>query len=211
MYCIGILGSGRVGAILAGKLADVGHDVVVGTRTGTRPEGWSGPSLAFADHETTARRAEIVVNAAPGDSALERLTALREPLAGKILVDVSNATRRDADGLPGALSYPGESLAEHLQDALAETRVVKTLNTMLFSVMANPRSLPVPPMAFLSGNDSGAKAVVGGLLGDLGWPAEWIMDLGDVTTARSTEALALLVPHIIRSRGFAPFAITVAY
>jgi len=210
LHTIGILGAGRVGTTLAGKLAQAGHDIAVGTRTGTRPDDWTGPSFEFADHQATARRAEIVINATPGDSALERLTALREPLAGKILIDVSNATRHGADSMPGALSYPGGSLAEHLQDALPDTRVVKTLNTMLFTVMADPRSLSIPPTAFLSGNDPDAKAVVGDLLGDLGWPPEWIMDLGNLATARGTEALVLLVPHVIRGRGFAPFALTLA-
>ncbi|MTD55242.1 NADPH-dependent F420 reductase [Amycolatopsis pithecellobii] len=210
MYTTGILGAGRVGATLAGKLAEAGHDVTVGTRSGTRPDHWSGPQITFADHGETARRAEIVINATPGESTLERLTALREPLAGKLLIDISNATRHGADGMPGGLLYPDASLAEHLQDALPATRVVKTLNTMLFTVMAEPRSLSVPPTAFLSGNDPDAKKVVSGLLGDLGWESSWLLDLGDVSTARATEALILLVPHVIRSRGFAPFAFALA-
>jgi 8-hydroxy-5-deazaflavin:NADPH oxidoreductase len=48
------------------------------------------------------------------------------------------------------------------------------------------------------------------LLGDLGWPNDWIEDLGDITSARGVEAVMLLVPHIIRSRGFSPFAFTLA-
>lgn len=210
LHSIGILGSGRVADTLAAKLAEVGHDVTIGTRTGTRPAAWTGPDLTFADHETAIRRASVVINATPGDTALERLAALREPLGGKILIDVSNATQRGADGMPGTLRYPNGSLAEHLQDALPGTRVVKTLNTMFFTVMANPGSLSVPPTVFLSGNDADAKAVVRELLTDLGWLPGWIMDLGDVTSARGTEALMLLVPHIIRSRGFAPFALALA-
>jgi predicted dinucleotide-binding enzyme len=210
LYTIGILGSGRVAATLAGKLAEAGHGVTIGTRTGARPDSWNGPELAFADHETAIRRASVVINATPGDTALERLTAMREPLRGKILIDVSNATKRGADGMPGTLGYPNGSLAEHLQDALPGTRVVKTLNTMFFTVMADPGSLSVPPTAFLSGDDAGAKAVAGELLADLGWLREWIVDLGDITSARGTEAVMLLVPHIIRGRGFAPFALALA-
>lgn len=129
-------------------------------------------------------------------------------LDGKILIDISNATQRGADGMPGNLCYPNSSLAEHLQAALPGTRVVKTLNTMLFTVIADPHSLKSSPTAFLSGNDSHAKATVTRLLGDLGWPTEWILDLGDITSARGTEAVMLLVPHIVRTRGFAPFAMT---
>src|ERR1044071_6784219 len=204
MNRIGILGSGRVATVLATGLASTGHDVTIGTRNVADASAkWTGPAVTFADHARTAREASLLINATPGDTSLERLGALREALDGKILVDVLNATRRGAEGLPVGLSYPDSSLAEHLHQALLGFRVVKTLNTMLFSVMAHPLGLTHPPTAFLSGNDEGAKATVSKLLHDLGWPPAWIEDLGDITTARGTEALILLVPHLIRRRGFA--------
>ncbi|GHF70973.1 hypothetical protein FHX82_005519 [Amycolatopsis bartoniae] len=198
MSTIGILGAGRVGTALADKLAAAGHHVVVGSRS---PE--DGVRIA-------ARTAEIVINATPGDSALQRLTGLRDELDGKILVDLSNATRHGADGLPGELCYPGSSLAEQLQAALPGTRVVKTLNTMLFPVMTAPEILATPPTAYLSGDDDQAKKTVAGLLGDLGWRPEWLEDLGDITTARATEAMILVVPHLLRRHGFQPFAVSLA-
>lgn len=211
MSNIGILGSGRVATALASKLATTGHDVTIGTRNQTESEAkWTGPTVVFAGPAQTARSASVVINATPGDTSLERLSAMQADLDGKILIDVSNATERGPDGLPGSLSYPNSSLAEHLQQALPGTRVVKTVNTMLFTVMVDPHVLDAPPTAFLSGDDEDAKAVVAGLLRDLGWPPGWIEDLGGVSTARGAEALMLLVPHIIRSRGFAPFALTVA-
>ncbi|MFI8101258.1 NADPH-dependent F420 reductase [Streptomyces sp. NPDC086023] len=214
MAQIGILGAGRVGTNLAGKLSQAGHDVILGRRspaegTPAPPEG-TGPRVSFADQRTTARTAEIVINATPGDSALDRLARLRAELAGKILIDVSNATREAADGLPGELCLPGGSLAEKLQDALPDTRVVKTLNTMLFTVMTAPETLATPPTAYLSGNDEDAKKTVSGLLGDLGWQPAWIENLGDITTARATEAMVLVVPHILRRHGFEPFAVSLA-
>lgn len=197
MTAIAVFGNGRVGSALAAGLVGAGHQVTVADRT---------PGSA-AD---AARTAQVVINATPGDSTLERLSALREPLRGKILVDVSNATLDGPDGLPADLLYPDSSLAEHLQAALPDTRVVKTLNTMLYSVMAAPGSLAQPPTAFLSGADPQAKQVVRGLLADLGWHQGWITDLGGIETARATEALMLLVPHVIRSGGFAPFAVSIA-
>ncbi|MFE2877682.1 NADPH-dependent F420 reductase, partial [Streptomyces roseus] len=137
-------------------------------------------------------------------------TALREELRGKILVDVSNATTDGPDGLPEDLLHPGSSLAERLQEALPETHVVKTLNTMLFPVMTAPATLAQPPTAFLSGEDPDAKQTVRELLIDLGWQKDWITDLGGVRTARATEAAILFVPHVIRSTGFTPFALSIA-
>ncbi|MER5446386.1 NAD(P)-binding domain-containing protein [Streptomyces sp. NPDC002766] len=197
MTAIAVLGNGRVGGTLATALTRAGHEVTVAGRT---------PGAA-AD---AARTAHIVINATPGAGSLDRLTALREELRGKILVDVSNATVDGPDGLPADLLYPGSSLAEQLQEALPRTRVVKTLNTMLFSVMTAPASLTRAPDAFLSGEDPQAKQTVRRLLTDLGWREEWITDLGGVRTARATEAAILFVPHVIRSSGFAPFAISVA-
>ncbi|MET8877090.1 NAD(P)-binding domain-containing protein [Nocardia sp. NPDC004604] len=197
MSKITILGGGRVGGGLATALTRAGHEVTVADRS---------PGAA-AD---AARTAQIVINATPGAGSLERLAALREELRGKILVDVSNATVDGPDGLPADLLYPGSSLAEQLQEALPETHVVKTLNTMLYSVMTAPAALPQTPTAFLSGKDPKAKQVVRALLADLGWHQEWITDLGGVETARAAEAAILFVPHVIRSSGFTPFAISIA-
>ncbi|MEU1473818.1 NAD(P)-binding domain-containing protein [Streptomyces sp. NPDC005760] len=214
MTSIGILGTGRVGRNLAQKLAAGGHHVVLGRRSevneAVAPAEGVHPRVALADQRTTARTADIVINATPGDSALDRLTGLRAELVGKILVDVSNATHDAGDGLPGDLCYPGSSLAEHLQAALPGTRVVKTLNTMLFTVMTAPETLTTPPTVYVSGNDEQAKKTVTGLLGDLGWQPDRIEDLGDITTARATEAMILLVPHILRRHGLQPFAVSLA-
>ena len=197
MTTIAVLGNGRVGGSLATALTRAGHEVTVADRS---PGSAAGAT----------RTAKIVINATPGAGSLERLVELRDQMHGKILVDVSNATVDGPDGLPADLLYPGSSLAEQLQLALPDTRVVKTLNTMLHTVMTAPASLTQPPTAFLSGQDSQAKQVVRGLLADLGWHQEWITDLGGIETARAAEAAILFVPHVIRSTGFAPFAISIA-
>ncbi|HTI24233.1 MAG TPA: NAD(P)-binding domain-containing protein [Kutzneria sp.] len=197
MTTIAVLGNGRVGGSLATALTRAGHEVTVADRS---PGSAAGAT----------RTAKIVINATPGAGSLERLVELRDQMDGKILVDVSNATVDGPDGLPADLLYPGSSLAEQLQQALPDTRVVKTLNTMLHTVMTAPASLTQPPTAFLSGQDSQAKQVVRGLLADLGWHQEWITDLGGIETARAAEAAILFVPHVIRSSGFAPFAISIA-
>ncbi|MFJ6577275.1 NADPH-dependent F420 reductase [Streptomyces sp. NPDC091368] len=196
MTTIAVLGNGRVGGNLATALTRAGHEVTVADST---------PGAA-AD---AARGARIVINATPGAGSLERLAALRDELRGTVLVDVSNATTDGPDGLPSDLLYPGSSLAEQLQEALPETHVVKTLNTMLFPVMTAPTLLGQTPTVFLSGEDAQAKSTVRALLGDLGWRDEWITDLGGIRTARATEAAILFVPHVIRSGGFAPFAVSI--
>lgn len=208
---IAVLGSGRVGSALATALSAAGTPVVVGTRdVDATARRWVGTAVTVADVARAIASADLVVNATPGDTSLDRLSAQRDAIAGKVLLDVSNATTRTADGMPGGLLYPQTSLAEELQHALPETRVVKGLNTMLFSVMGDPGALAVPPTTFLSGDDPSAKELVQIVLGILGWRDDWIVDLGGIATARGTEAMALIVPSLLGAIGFTPFAISVA-
>jgi len=210
MTSIAILGSGRVSHALADKLASAGHDIFIGSRDPEASSGsWDGKSVTVLDAAGAVGAASVVVNATPGDTSVERLGALSTELDGKVLIDIGNATVRGGDGLPGGLLYPTSSLAEELQAALPGVRVVKTLNTMLFTVMVAPDSLSSAPTVFVSGDDDSAKGEVKSLLADLGWADDQILDLGGIASARGPEAMILLVPHILQARGMKPFALTV--
>lgn len=203
---IAVLGSGRVGSTLATGLAAAGHRVTLGVRD----PGAARHDVPVSDTVTAINTSDLVINATPGDTTLERLVGHRDALAGKVLLDVSNATVRSTDGLPGGLLHPDASLGELLQDALPDTKVIKSLNTMLFSVMTAPGTLAVPPTAFLSGDDPAAKQLIRTVLHDLGWDDDWVLDLGGISTARGTEAMALMVPSLLGAIGFVPFALSVA-
>ncbi|MFL2000856.1 NADPH-dependent F420 reductase [Microbacterium sp. A1-JK] len=205
---IAVLGAGRVGGNLAAALTAAGHRVTLGVRDTDTAEAAS--DITVTDVATAITTSDLVINATPGDTTLHLLTAHRGPLSGKVLLDVSNATVRGADGLPGGLVYPDRSLGELLQEALPDTMVVKSLNTMLFPVMTAPGALQTPPTAYLSGDDASAKSTVHAVLGSLGWQDDWVIDLGGINTARGTEAMALMVPSLLGSLGFVPFALAVA-
>ena len=210
MASIAILGSGRVGQALAPKLAAAGHEVAVGSRDPeTTADKFKESGARVVSVKDALAVSDVVINATPGETALERLKALRDQLTDKVLIDVSNATVRGPSGAPGGLVYPNGSLAEELHQALPETKVVKTLNNVLFMVMTNPGGLSSPPTAFISGDYESAKATTRQLLNDLGWPDEQVLDLGDITTARGTEALILLVGPFVMAKGMVPFAVTV--
>jgi 8-hydroxy-5-deazaflavin:NADPH oxidoreductase len=177
MPAITILGAGRVGTALATALAQTGHDVVVGVRDPERARTmWTGPTVTFLDIPAALDHSDLVVNATPGDTSLERLAALEDGLTGKILVDISNATTRGSDGLPAGLLYTDSSLGERLQKALPKTHVVKTLNTMLYSAMTTPKALRSTPTVFLSGDNTDAKTRVRAVLTDLNWEENWILE-----------------------------------
>ena len=135
MTRIAVLGTGQVGRVLAGRLADVGHDVVLGSRTA------SDDTRTFAD---AAGDADVVVNATGGIVSLDALAmAGADSLAGKPLLDLSNALDHSAR-LPAGRAAPTqtESNAERIQAAFPAARVVKWLNTMNNSLMADPVSCP---------------------------------------------------------------------
>lgn len=205
---VSILGSGRVGAHLASALLQRGHTVFLGSRFPEEATArWTGPAAPILSFAEAASAAPLVVNALPGEQALSVLSGLEAALTGRVLLDVANATARSERGM--TLLYPQSSLAEQLQMALPETRVVKSLNTMMYRVMTDPQGQATPPTVFLAGNDDGAKLAVRALLEALGWQPEWQLDLGDITAARGTEALFLLVPSLVQALGFVPFSVGV--
>lgn len=209
---IAILGTGRVGSALAKALTRTGHNITFGSRDPQAAKAkWQGPDLRFATTEQALQSAQVVVNATPGAESVALFTPLAFVLAGKVLVDVANATTRNPDGSPGPLMYPQDSLAERLQQVLPETFVVKTLNTLLSPVMEDPTILKGAATVFLSGNSEQAKQQVRALLESTGWPEASVLDLGGIQSARGTEALMAIVPFLVKSQGFKPFALSATY
>jgi predicted dinucleotide-binding enzyme len=187
---IAVLGAGVVGQTLAGKLRELGHDVRVGTRN---------PRDGAVSYSEAAGGAEVVVNATSGAGALEALEAAGSAnLAGKLLVDVSNPLDFSKGRPPTLTVCNDDSLAEQIQRAHPEARVVKTLNTVGNQVMVDPALVPGEHVLFVSGDDADAKAQAVELLGSLGWPADRVVDLGDISTARGPEMYFALW---IRMRG----------
>lgn len=207
---IAILGTGDVGQQLGRKLAAVGHDVMMGSRTATNEKAatWAKDAGQRASHGTFADAAvfgELVFNCTSGVATLPALElAGADNLAGKIVVDVSNPLDFSA-GFPPSLSVCNtDSLGEQVQAALPNTKVVKTLNTMANHIMVDPSVLPGDHDIFVSGNDADAKAAVSELLQrDFGWKN--VVDLGDITTARGTEAWMLLWTRLYAAVGSPDF------
>jgi predicted dinucleotide-binding enzyme len=210
------LGTGSVGRTIATKLVELGHEVTMGSRSsetealnewlGEAGEGASGGT--FADAATAG---ELVFNCTAGTASLEALAAAGdENLAGKTLVDVANALDFSG-GFPPTLSVCNDdSLAEQIQAAHPQARVVKALNTVNAGVMVDPGRVPGDHVIFVCGNDEAAKAQVCGLLEAIGWPRERIVNLGDLTAARATEMYLPLWLRLMKTLGSAEFNISIA-
>lgn len=207
---IGILGTGGVARAIAAKLVSLGHTVTLGTRnveeTKSRSKAdamgnvsfqeWIGKnaSVKVATYADAASFGEILVNATSGMGSLSALTSAGEKnLNGKILIDISNPLDF-SKGFPPSLSVSNtDSIGEQIQRTFPTVKVVKALNTLSNPLMVNPslvnngdHTLPI------CGNDDEAKKKVTDLLNTFGWKRENILDLGDITNARGTEAYLLL-------------------
>jgi 8-hydroxy-5-deazaflavin:NADPH oxidoreductase len=199
---IGMLGTGNVAQTLGRHWLAAGHKITYGSRD---PEGKQNLGAPVVPLAAAVETSELAVNATPGSASLEIVAGVGAPaFAGKILVDVANQASPSLD----QLLYPNSSVAEKLQAALPEAKVVKTLNTAAITVLTEPDSLP-PSTVFVSGDDAAAKATVTSLLADLGWPSESIVDLGGITSARGPEHFVLLFAALMRSLGTPKFDIRV--
>lgn len=196
---IGILGTGVVGKTLGIKLAKLGHDVRMGSRTAggekakafVKEAGGKSSEGTFAD---AAAHGDIVFNCTSGGASLEALnSAGAQNLQGKVLVDVSNPLDFSKGMPPTFLVCNTDSLGEQIQRAFPMTKVVKSLNTVTAAVMVEPSIVSGVHTMFVSGNDERAKAeVISILKTGFGWKE--VMDLGDITGARAQEMhLALWV------------------
>ncbi|MBX7101603.1 MAG: NAD(P)-binding domain-containing protein [Myxococcaceae bacterium] len=199
---VAVLGTGMVGQALAGKLAELGHAVTMGTRdpkatlARTAPDGMgtaplkgfldAHPQVKLATFADAAAGAELLVNATSGRGALEALQLAKEHLAGKVLIDISNPLDF-SKGMPPTLTVCNtDSLGEQLQRAFPALKVVKTLNTVNAHLMVNPTALAGGAHTmFVCGDDAAAKQQVTGLLQRFGWTD--VLDLGGIANARATE------------------------
>lgn len=191
---IGVLGSGTAGLTLATGLVRAGHAVCLGARSpdNPRPADWAKSHGEQAFHGTYADAAafgQILLNCIAGQHCIAGLhLAGKANLEGKILIDLANPLDFAPGETPHLSVCNDDSLGEQIQREFPGLRVVKTLNTMNRNVMVNPRRVEGEHHVFLCGNDSGAKAEVKTLLATaFGWPRSSMIDLGDISSARSTE------------------------
>lgn len=187
---IAIIGTGDVGATLGPRWAAAGHEIVYGSRS---PESGRVQALVVetgvdawaALPSDAAVAAEVIVLAIPFGVVEDLLPRLGD-LQGKIVIDCTNPLSRDlADLVVGH----GSSGAEIVAGLLPGARVVKALNTTGVSNMRDTAYPDGPPTMLMAGESAMAKAVVAGLISDLGFEP---VDAGPLKSARWLEPLAML-------------------
>lgn len=210
---VGILGSGMVAQALGSKIVALGHEVIMGTRSPEKLDGWRaalGGKPVVGTFAEAAAGGELLINATSGMASIEVLKAAGAAhLSGKILIDLANPLDFSR-GMPPTLSVSNtDSLGEQIQRAFPDTKVVKTLNTVHADLMVDPQQLAGGDhVMFLCGNDPAAKAEVEAILREwFGW--SHVIDLGDMNAARGTEMYLPLWLSLMSALGTVSFNINV--
>jgi predicted dinucleotide-binding enzyme len=172
---IGLVGAGHIGGTLATLFTRAGHEVALANSRG--PETLAdtvaalGPSVHAATAADAAAFGDLVVVAVP----LRAYSALPpEPLAGKIVVDANNYYPQ-RDGHIAELDSKAATSTELLARHLPAARVLKAFNTINYAHLRD-RGRPDAPAADryaipVAGDDAEAKAVLTGLIDEIGFTA----------------------------------------
>lgn len=170
---IGFIGAGMIGGTLAHLLAPLGHEVTVSNSRGPSSlQGMVaelGPRAQAMTVEEAARWADVVVLAVPWRTP-EALPPA-DAVAGKVVIDAMNPYR----AWGGTYDLGDSSSSEETRKRLPGARLVKAFNTIYFRHLACEGNVGLPEDArraiFVAGDDAEAKAVVAGLIRELGFAA----------------------------------------
>jgi hypothetical protein len=196
---IAVIGTGNVGGTLGRRWAELGHQVIFGSRD---PHSQKVKALLAASPQAraatagdAAAQAEVVALATPWPGLEQIVTGLGD-LRGKVVIDCTNPI---APGFQLAVGVT-TSGAEQVAGWATGARVVKAFNTTGWENMADPLYDGEPITMFICGDDAQAKAVVTELAEALGFE---VADVGDLTTARFVEPLAMvwITLAIVRGQG----------
>jgi 8-hydroxy-5-deazaflavin:NADPH oxidoreductase len=200
---IAFIGYGKVGGALADHLQRLGHSVTLAVKDAKSESAKRAlvrnPGLKAAAPPEAVSAAEIVFLATPYQAVEEALRVVARELAGKVLVDCTNPV---GPGLTHGLGST-RSGTETIQAMLPETRVVKSFTIYGYENFEDS-SYPghdVKPVMMFCGNDPAAKAIVAGLVAQLGWEP---LDVGGAEQALHLEHMTLLWVRMVRFGGRSP-------
>lgn len=181
---IGVIGAGHIGGNCARQAAKAGHAVklsfsrdpakldALAAELGERAStGTAADAVAFG---------EVVIVSVPWGLIPEALAQAGD-LSGKVVVDTTNQFGS------GEKPAPGQTAASFNAQRFDGARYTKSFNTLTarFQAEAANRTGEDKVVQWVCGDDVGAKAVVSGLIEDMGYVP---VDLGGTATCHVMEA-----------------------
>lgn len=186
--------TGPAGQAVATQMAAIGLEVVVGSRVLERAqdtvssllERWPKRDLALVPgNNEAAAGAELVVVATPWEGILATVSALEEPLAGKVVISMANAlTRWGKEMVP--LLPPTGSVTVAVARALPGSRVVGAFHHLPAGAWSDlDQALECDVMVCSDDRDASREVI--DLIGRL--PGLRGLDAGGLSSALAIEAL----------------------
>jgi NADPH-dependent F420 reductase len=205
---IGVLGgTGPAGQGIAIRLADAGHEVIVGSRdrqratsiVGALKEQWGDRVRTLEPGANAdAATANLVVLATVWDAAVETAVAHADALAGKVVIVMANGVEKGRRELRPVLPPEG-SISAAVQKVAPDALVVAAFQHIPASQLENlDHSLSCDVL--VAGDDDIARACVMDLVDTV--PGLRAFDAGSLANATGIEAMtAALITINMRHKG----------
>lgn len=196
---IGIVGgTGPAGSALAARLADIGYEVVLGSRSkylsmevvDALIERWPERELDVLPSDNIgAAECEFVVIATPWDAAAITARSVKDQVRGKVVVTMSNALARvDDEFVP--LIPPRGSVAASVQSSLPDSKVAATLQHVPAQELGN-LDQPLDSDILICSDDQEATELVAEIVGKI--PGARALDCGNLSNATAIEAFTAVL------------------
>jgi 8-hydroxy-5-deazaflavin:NADPH oxidoreductase len=189
---IAFIGVGNVGAPLADRLQQLGHEVTIAARDRQSPKVQAAldrnSNLLVQSPLAAVRSVDVVFLATPFAAMESALTSLKSVLNGKVLVDCTNPVGANlTHGLQSRISG-----SETIQELVPDARVVKAFTIYGYENFEDsqyPGYGDLKPAMLIAGNDLAAKSVVADFCQQLGWEP---IDTGNLSMSLHLEHMTLL-------------------
>ncbi|OLZ69344.1 NADPH-dependent F420 reductase [Streptomyces sp. IMTB 2501] len=189
-YVVGVLGgTGPQGKGLAYRLAQAGQKVIIGSRAAERAQAAAqelGHGVEGADNAETARRSDIVIVAVPWEGHGDTLKALRDALAGKLVVDCVNPLGFDKKGAYALRPEEG-SAAEQAAALLPDSRVTAAFHHLSAVLLQDPETEQIDTDVMVLGEERADVEIVQALAGRI--PGMRGVFAGRLRNAHQVESL----------------------
>ena len=196
---IGILGgTGPAGSALGARLASIGYEVVIGSRSRYRAmeagdglkSAWSALDLPVtAGDNVEAASCDVVVLATPWDSAATTAQDNIEHLRGKVVISMANALVR-VGGEFQPLVPPRGSVAAHVQAAVPECRVVAAFHHLPAKELGHLGD-PIDSDVLICSDDPEATRIAMDIVSHI--PGCRPLDAGELSNATAIEAFTAVL------------------